>query len=143
MIYSNLTVVPDGQECELTAGDVLTRLTDHPDAEQKVTASVSASKRNDCAAGKQVSVLVDDLQDMRNHFEEQLSSGMKALAEKQGTGGMPNAPDTATTASDVPPPPPDSNVAKDISEQDAAADQAETEAKQEASPEPADSNNPR
>jgi hypothetical protein len=123
---------PTARECELTGGDVITRLTDTPDADQKVTASVSASKKTDCAAGKQVFVSVDDLQEMHNHFEEQLNNGMKALAEKQGTGGLPKAPDMGTTASDVPLPPPDTNAAKDLTDQQADADQAETQVKQEA-----------
>jgi len=131
VVYSDITVSSDGQECELTAGDVLTRLTDTPDADQKVNASVQASKKSDCAAGKQVAVSVEDLQDMHNHFQEQLDNGMKALAEKQGTGGMPKAPDTGTTASDVPPPQPDTNAAKDLADQQAAADQAEAQVKQE------------
>lgn len=131
VVSSDLTVVSNGQECDLSAGDVITRLTDTPDASQKVTASVSASKKGECAAGRQVAVSVEDLQEMHNHFEEQLNSGMKALAEKQGTGGLPKAPDTGTTASDVPLPPPDTNAAKDLSDQEAAADQAETQVKQE------------
>ena len=43
-----------------------------------------------------MAVSVEDLQDMRNHFQEQLDSGMKDLAEKQGKGGLPKAPDTGT-----------------------------------------------
>jgi hypothetical protein len=132
VVHNNLTVVSDGQECELTGGDVITRLTDTPDADQRVTASVQASKKSDCAQGKQIAVSVDDLQEMHNHFEEQLSNGMKELAQKQGTGDMPKAPDTATTASDVPPPQPDTDAAKDLSDQQAAADQAEAQAKQDA-----------
>ena len=68
---------------------------------------------------------------MHNHFQEQLDSGMKALAEKQGTGGLPKAPDTGTTASDVPPPPPDRTAAKDLTDQEATGDQTETQVKQE------------
>ena len=110
VVASDLTVVSNGQECDLTAGDVITRLTDTPDADQRVNASVQASKKGDCGAGQQVAVSVDDLQDMRNHFQEQLDSGMKDLAEKQGKGGLPRAPDTGTTASDVPPPSPDTDA---------------------------------
>ena len=131
IVDNNITVISDGQECELTAGDVITRLTDTPDADQNVTASVSASKRTDCGAGKQITVSVEDLQEMHNHFEEQLNNGMKALAEKQGTGGLPKAPETSTRTSDVPPPSPDTNAAKDLTDQQAAADQAETQVKQE------------
>jgi hypothetical protein len=123
--------VSNGQECDLTAGDVITRLTDTPDSDQRVNASVQASKKGDCGAGQQVAVSVEDLQDMRNHFQEQLDSGMKDLAEKQGKGGLPKAPDTGTTASDVPPPAPDTDAAQELTEQEKAADQAESQVEQE------------
>lgn len=132
VVDNTITVVSDGQECSLTGGDVITRLTDTPDADNKVTASVSASKKNECGAGKTITVSVDDLQEMRNHFEEQLDNGMKTLAEKQGTGNMPKAPDTGTTASDIPAPQPDNTAAKELTDQDAAANQTEAQVKQEA-----------
>jgi cell pole-organizing protein PopZ len=74
---------------------------------------------------------VDALQEMRNHFDEQLNQGMKLLAQKQGTGGLPAAPDTSTTASDVPPPQPDTTVAKALNDQEAAADRTEAQTKRE------------
>ena len=75
---------------------------------------------------------VDDLQEMRNHFEEQLDNGMKTLAEKRGTGNMPKAPDTGTTASDIPAPQPDTTASKELTDQEAAANQTEAQVKQEA-----------
>jgi len=121
----------DNQECSLTQGDVLMRIGDTPDSNQKVSVSVATSKNNDCAAGKQITVAVDDLQEMRNRFQEQLDDGMKELASKQGTGKMPKAPDTKTVASDVPPPPPDTTAANDLQQQQASADQTESEVKKE------------
>ncbi len=132
VVDNNLTVVANGQECGLTAGDVLTRLTDTPDADNTVNASVSASKKSDCAAGQTVAVKVDDLQEMQNHFAEQLNNGLGELAKKQGTDGMPKAPDTATVASDVPNPAPDTTAEKTLQDQQQAADQAEADAKQQA-----------
>ncbi len=133
VVASDLTVVVvgSGQECALTAGDVLTRLTDTPDADQTVNASVSASKKSECTAGQTVAVKVDDLQEMQNHFAEQLNSGLGELAKKQGTGGIPKAPDTTTTESDIPAPPPDTSAAKTLQDQQAAADQTESQVKQE------------
>ena len=131
VVSNDITVVSNGQECDLTAGDVITRLTDTPDANQRVNASVQASKKGDCGAGQQVAVSVEDLQDMRNRFQEQVDNGMKDLAQKQGNGGLPKAPDTGTTASDVPVPPPDTDAAKDLTDQEKAADQTETEVEQE------------
>ena len=132
VVASDLAVTADGEECQLTAGDVLTRLADTPDEDRKVNVSVSASKKSDCAPGKQVAVAVDDLQEMHNHFQEQLDSGMKDLAGKQGKDGLPKAPDTNTTASDVPPPPPDKNAEKALQDQQAAADQTEAQVVKEA-----------
>ncbi|MGC2171751.1 MAG: hypothetical protein WA623_10230 [Candidatus Sulfotelmatobacter sp.] len=131
VVDTNVTGVVNGQECGLTSGDVLTRLTDTPDADQTVNVSIGASKKGDCAAGQTAAVKVDDLQDMYNHFQEQLTNGMSEMAKKQGTGGMPKAPDTGTQASDVPTPPPDPSAAKDLQDQQQAADQAEQQVKQE------------
>jgi hypothetical protein len=132
VVSSDLTVVDgNGQECALSPGDVITRLTDTPDQDQKVNASVSASKKSDCASGAQVAVQVDDLQEMHNHFAEQLDSGMKTLASKQGTGGLPKAPDTGTTNTDVPPPPPDTSAAKTLEDQQKAADQTDADVSKE------------
>jgi hypothetical protein len=132
VVDTDLAVSADGQECELTGGDVITRITDTPDDDKKVTVSVASSKKSDCAPGKQVAVSVDDLQEMHNHFQEQLDNGMKEMAAKQGTGGLPKAPDTGTTASDVPPPPPDASAAKTLDDQQTAADQTEAQVSKEA-----------
>jgi len=131
VVDTDVTAVANGQECALTGGDVITRLTDTPDTDQTVNVSIGASKKSDCASGQTVAVKVDDLQEMYNHFQEQVSNGMGELAKKQGTGGMPKAPDTATTASDVPPPPPDKNAAQDLQQQQQQADQTEAQVKQE------------
>jgi hypothetical protein len=131
VVADEVDVTADGQECALTQGDVITRLTDTPDGDQKVNVSVTSSKKGDCAAGKSVLVAVDDLQEMHNHFQEQLDAGMKELAAKQGTGGMPKSPDTGTTASDVPAPAPDKSAAQSLADQDKSADQTEADVKQE------------
>jgi hypothetical protein len=131
-VDSDLSVTANGQECGLTSGDVLTRLTDTPDADNTVNASVSASKKSDCASGQTVAVNVDDLQEMQNHFAEQVNSGLGELAKKQGTGGIPKAPDTSTVASDVPPPAPDTTAAQTLQDQQQAADQTEAQVKQQA-----------
>ena len=131
VVDTPVTAVADGQECGLTSGDVLTRLGDTPDENQTVSVSVAASQKSDCAPGQTVAVKVDDLQEMYNHFSESLSNGMGELAKKQGTGGMPAAPDTGTTASDVPTPQADPNAAADLSAQQQQANQVESQVKQE------------
>jgi hypothetical protein len=132
VVASDLAVVADGQECGLTAGDVITRTSTTPDSDQKVTAIVTSSKKSDCAGGKTVAVSVDDLQEMHNHFQEQIDDGLKTLASKQGTGGLPKAPDTSTVAGEVPAPPPDTSAANALQDQQAAADQTEAQVVKEA-----------
>jgi len=132
IVVSDLTVSSNGQECQLTAGDVIKRTSDTPDDDRKVTATVSASKKSDCATGQEIAIGVDDLQEMHNKFEEQLDNGMKDLSSKQGQNGLPKAPDTKTVPSDVPPPPPDNNAAKTLEEQQSAADQTESQVVKEA-----------
>ena len=132
VVASNLDVTaPDsGQECSLTPGDVVMRLSDTPDNNQNVTASVQSSKKGDCGTGQTVAVGVQDLQEMHNQFREQLDSGLKTLADKGGTGGLPKPPDTGTTNGEVPPPTPDSAAADQLQAQQQQADQTEAQAAQ-------------
>lgn len=98
VVSSTLGVTSNhGDECSLTPGDVVMRLTDAPDENQNVRASVQASKGGDCAAGQQVTVAVQDLQEMHNHFLQQLDAGLSFLASNAGKRGLPPAPDTRTT----------------------------------------------
>jgi hypothetical protein len=121
----------DGQDCELTAGDIITRLDDTPDDNNKVRVSVSSSKGGDCGVGSTLMVDVNDLQEMQNQFGEKIDSGLKTLADNSGKGGLPPAPDTGTSAGEVPLPPPDANVDSALQAQQAEADQTETQVQQE------------
>jgi hypothetical protein len=131
IVSGDLTVVASGRECLLTSGDVITRITDAPDQHHKVTASVNASKRSDCAAGSTVAVSLEDLQEMQNHFREDLDAGIAELAKKQGTGGMPKAPDTDTKLGDIPLPLPDATAEKALEDQRAVAQKIIEEVRQE------------
>ncbi|HET9309413.1 MAG TPA: hypothetical protein VFO46_25585 [Candidatus Sulfotelmatobacter sp.] len=133
MVSSDMSlVVGDGDECPLSQGDVIERTTETPDDDGNVNVKVVASTKSNCAVGKEGPVSTDDLQEMYNSFREGLKDGMAELAKKNGTGGLPKAPDTTTTNGDVPAPPPDKSAQKTLQEQQSAADQAESEVKQEA-----------
>jgi len=132
VVSSDETLVVDGEECALSDGDVISRTTDTADDDGNVNVKVVASKKGDCGLGKEGPIAVDDLQEMYNHFREQLKDGMGELAKKQGTGGLPKAPDTSTVDGDVPAPPPDKSAEKAIQDQQADADKTESEVKQEA-----------
>jgi len=119
----DVAVPASGQECSLTAGDVVMRLADTPDANQTVTASIQSTKKADCPTGQTVAINVQDLQEMHNQFQAQLDSGLKTLADKGGQGGLPKPPDTGTTAGEVPPPAPDSSAGDQVAQQQQQADQ--------------------
>ena len=102
----------DGTECALTAGDVVYRIGDKPDDDNMVDATVKSSKKDECAVGATVGVAADDLQEMHNQLRIQMDAGLKELADKQGKNGLPAAPDTKTQAGEVPPPTPDTSVAR-------------------------------
>lgn len=133
LISSDVSLVgADNNECSLSQGDVIERTTDTPDDDGNVNVKVVASSKNDCALGTEGPVSTDDLQEMYNSFREQMKDGMADLAKKQGSGGLPKAPDTSTTSGDVPAPPPDKSVEKTLQDQQSAADQTESDVKQEA-----------
>ena len=134
VVSSDLSLVPEsGDECPLSQGDVITRTSDTPDDDGNVSVKVVASTKSDCAIGSEGPISTDDLQEMYNHFREQLKDGMSELAKKNGTGGLPKAPDTSTVNGDVPAPEPDKSAQKTLQDQQSAADQTESEVKQEAS----------
>ena len=120
----------DGTECTLTGGDVLYRVGDQPDDDKMVDATVKSSKKGECPIGATVGVATEDLQDMYNNMRQTMSQGMKEMADKSGKNGLPTAPDTKTTAGEVPAPTPDSNAETDLQQTQKDADAAEAEAKQ-------------
>src|ERR1035441_2837100 len=120
----------DGNECAPTPGDVVYRTGDKPDDDKMVDATVKSAKKDECPVGATVGIDVSDLQDMHNSLRQTMDEGLKKLAENNGKNGLPAAPDTKTTAGEVPPPAPDSNVQDDLAQTQKDADQAEAEAKQ-------------
>ncbi len=128
VVSTNLTVsTVDGQECDLSGGDLITRLDDTPGDDGKVRVSVMTSKQQDCAVGMTPLVNVTDLQEMHNDFRQQVDSGMQKLASQQGQSGIPPAPDASTTPGDIPPPAPDGTVDRQLQDQQAQATQTETQ----------------
>jgi hypothetical protein len=130
-----------GAECALSDGDALQLAT--PPAADATAASlvVLSSKGNrECAKSARVIVALADLQEMQNHMRETIDRGMEELRQKQGKGGIPAVPPSATAAPTMVAfaavaPPPDPNDATAIDQQLKVADQAEqdvmTQAKQE------------
>ncbi|MGB9335296.1 MAG: hypothetical protein WCB14_09840, partial [Candidatus Acidiferrales bacterium] len=122
--------LPDGEECSLSQGDIITRISDTPDIEQSVRVLVSSSQKNDCIAGTQVAVAVQDLQDMYNEFQAKMDAGLQELGKIQGHDGIPAArqvgmhPNPDGTAD------PDPSVYADLQQQQQDATSTEQEIEQ-------------
>jgi hypothetical protein len=114
-----------GKECQLTPGDVVMRMTDTPDENQNVNASVQSSKKTDCASGQTIVIAVQELQEMHNQFRQHVDSGLTTLASNAGKGGLPQAPDATTTAGEVPAPKPISGAASQLAGAQQEADATE------------------
>jgi hypothetical protein len=120
----------DGTECSLSQGDFLTRVDDAADADKNVKVTVSTGQKGDCEVGSQLSVALDDLQDMYNAFHEQIDDGLKSLAENQGKNGLPTGPAAGGHSVAEGQAQPDLTAQADIDQQNSEADKAEGEVDQ-------------
>ena len=111
---------------------MVTRIEDSPDGNKNVKVLVSSSQKGDCQSGSQVAMAVDDLQEMHNHFREQLDQGLKTLAENQGKNGIPAGPKPGGRANPEGEAQPDLDVEAQLNDQQKDADAAETEVQQQA-----------
>jgi hypothetical protein len=139
VVGSALDVVDSNQaECALSDGDVLGLTSPPPPDATAADLVVLASKGgNECGKSSTVTVQVTDLQEMQNRMRELIDTGLQELHDKQGKGGIPQAPPSAQ----APPapaqyaeiaPPADPNAGTEIQQQTQQADQAETDVNTEA-----------
>jgi hypothetical protein len=124
----------NGVECAISDGDVLQLTpTPLPDDATAATLVVMTNKGGvECKKGAAVTVEIADLQDMQNHMRETIGQGMGDLKAKQGKGGIPALPVSASGmpmiasfAMDAPPP--DATASQQIAQQAQDADKAEQE----------------
>ena len=125
VVSSNVDLVGDSGECSVTAGDVLIR-SGEPNG-TRIGVNVVSSKKGDCAVGTNSDVEISELQEMHNQFREKMDSGLKTLADNQGKNGLPKAPDTGTTAGEVPAPQPDADTDSQLQDQQKDAESTEKE----------------
>ena len=114
----------DAAVCTLSPGDIL-KLTDTPgDGAQTAGLFVAAGRQLDCPGGTQVTVALQDLQEMQDSFRTVLSAGLQKLRDGQGQNGLPAAPKSAI----APPPRPAVNVTADNTVLEAALKEAQLDA---------------
>jgi len=137
LVSSHLEVSVKDQPCILRPGDVLNRTETVPDKDNTVAVYVLKSQRSDCAAGTTPRIQVADLQEMHNHFREQMDAGLKTLADNQGKNGLPSAPAAASprvNADGTATPDDAAAIGAQLNQLQQEAEQAETEVQQAAPP---------
>jgi len=127
IVTTRLDVNSGDQACSLSPGDVLMRTENTPDNGNTVGVNVVSSQKSDCRMGSSPRVQVADLQEMHNHFREQLDSGLKTLADNQGKNGIPSGPTAGGRSNREGAAAPDLSVGADLQKQQDEADQAEKE----------------
>ena len=95
VVNTGLTVDSAGQDCGITEGDVLSLSTPPAENADSAELQVMASKQGDCATGAQVSVGLDDLQEMQNHLLANIDNAMAQMKDHPGQGGLPAPPAAA------------------------------------------------
>jgi hypothetical protein len=138
VVSYNLDVTDSaGQACGLSRGDVLQLMQPPPPDATAAWVQVMASKGRGCPPSATVSVALADLQDMNNQMRETLNQGMSELHAHAGQNGLPVMPAQAAAQPVAAPfaevaPPPDSNVAAELTQQAQEADRVEREVLNEA-----------
>ena len=125
---SSLSLDSGDGTCALTAGDIVRRTADTPDANNTVAVEVASSKRDDCAMGTASRIALDDLEEMHDSFRQKIDDGLKSLSEKQGKGGIPNGPAAVVHRQPEGEATPDPAVESDLKKQQQAADATEKDA---------------
>jgi hypothetical protein len=132
IVANGLDVQSRAGDCALTEGDVVQMIAPPPANSATADLTVMASKGQDCRKGTTVSIAIPDLQEMQNHMRATLDQGLADLQKRQGQGGLPAEPPAAARPPvDAPyataAPPPDPNIASEVSQQAESATQAENE----------------
>ena len=122
---SSASLDADDGACALTAGDILQRTEDRPDADNTVGVQVVSSKKDDCVVGTASRISVDDLEEMHDSFRQKVDDGLKTLSEQQGKGGIPSGPPAIVHTLPEGQATPDLTVESDLKKQQEAADAAE------------------
>jgi hypothetical protein len=125
VVSTDLNVTVNGDTCALTPGDFVHREVDAPGSDGAVAVKVVGSKKEDCPAGSDTRIQLEDLNDMYNHFREQFDAGMKELSEKQGKNGIPASPNPGMKSNPEGQAAPDLTTQSELQKADAEADDAE------------------
>jgi len=138
-VVSNALDVVDasGTECTLSDGDALSINSAPPPDSPTADVVVLASKGGqECPKGDNVSVALNDLQEMQNNMRANIDQGLQELKANQGKGGLPQAPasgEAAAAGYASVAPPADPNIADELQQEAQQAEQSQSEVVSEAS----------
>jgi len=130
VVASNMDIMTfEGQTCRLTPADMIIRNDTTIQEGNTVNVSVMSSKPGDCPVNSGTLMEIATLEEMHNQFREQLSSGLAALGEGQGAGGLPPGPPMGQIAFADGQAAPDGNALSQLDQQQRDAQQMEVDAR--------------
>jgi hypothetical protein len=137
LVHMPLRVDDGAQGCTLTEGDVIGFNGNLTPGVEYANVRVLSSRGGGCAAGRTVSVSLQDILEMQNHLRETIDRGLGELQSRAGRGGMPAPPAQAMGGTIPSPlasavPAADANAASELSQQAREATQGEQEVLKEA-----------
>ncbi len=126
-----------GQECALTAGDVLQMNSAPVGTADSGQLQVLAAKTGGCQKDSTVTVSLENLQEMHNSLMANVDAGLGDLQKKAGQSGIPAAPAGSQATTTMPyaaaAPPADPNAAAELARVAQEGDQADQQVINEAS----------
>ncbi len=132
VVSGNVSITTGGQTCVLNSGDIIIRNGETTADGTKAQVSVLNSKEGSCPVGSIGEVEIADLQEMHNQFRQHIDSGLKKLADNQGSGGLPNGPAANPRQVEEAQAAPDSKAQEELRKQNQEATKFEAEAQKEA-----------
>jgi hypothetical protein len=122
-VVAPLTVQANGQSCNLTSDDYITRLGDMDKNTGLVNVKVRASRTSDCPKGANTTVALNDLMVMESDQQERIQEGFQMASSNMGKNGLPSGPKPGATAVPLGQTTPDAGLSNTLRDQQTDADQ--------------------
>jgi hypothetical protein len=118
LVSTSMNVVSDAGECSITNGDIVQFTGVPPSGQDVMQVRVLLSKGQDCPANSNISVPVEQVQEMQNQMRANLDQGLAQMQDQQGKDGLPPLPTNLVGSTEADyaaqAPPPEPNIADEL-----------------------------
>jgi hypothetical protein len=118
LVATNMNVVSDTGECPITQGDIIQFMGVPPSGQDSMQVRVLWSKGQDCAANSNITIPVEQVQELQNQMMANLDKGLEQIQNNQGKDGLPQVPSNLVGSTEADyaaqAPPPEPNIADEL-----------------------------